>query len=104
LSARPDQRFQIERRSGLVPTGTAGNEPMTYFFAKAWTDRLCKSGVRMTFHRPRTLKIVSASLLLVLIFVTIAKMVMFEIEALSSQRAHSSERFPQIDWSVYRQW
>jgi hypothetical protein len=58
----------------------------------------------MTFNRPRTLKIVSASLLLVLIFVTIAKMVMFEIKALSSQRAHSSERVPQIDWSVYRQW
>ena len=58
----------------------------------------------MPFNRPRTLKIVSASLLLVLIFVTIAKMVMFEIEALSSQRAHSSERVPQIDWSVYRQW
>ena len=51
----------------------------------------------MPLNRPSTLKIVSASLLLVLVFVTIAKMVMFEIEALSSQRAHSSERVPQID-------
>lgn len=51
----------------------------------------------MPFNRPRTLKIVPASILLVLIFVTIAKMVMLEIKALSSQRAHSSEHAPQID-------
>ena len=58
----------------------------------------------MPFNGPGMLKIASASLLLVLVFVTIAKMVMFEIKALSSQRAHLSERVPQIDWSVYRQW
>jgi len=58
----------------------------------------------MPFNGPGMLKIASASLLLVLVFVTITKMVMFEIEALSSQRALSSKRVPQIDRSVYRQW